>query len=90
MSFGYICKEREKFFFFFFFFLPLFFIPLPIYQKVWFDSRFFFSFLFDTTVTAVAIVYIHTPMTISNIMRLCIETCLTYMKLQDDWTRETM
>jgi hypothetical protein len=95
-------KEREKIFLFSFFLSssPFFSIPSSIYQKVWFDSRFFFSssssfspfssFELDTSVTAVAIVYIHTLMTISGIMRFCVEACLTYKKLQDDWTRGTM
>jgi hypothetical protein len=98
MSFGYICEEREKLFLFLSSSSPFFSIPSSIYQKVWFDSRFFFfssfspfsSFELDTSVTAVAIVYIHTLMTISGIMRLCVEACLTYKKLQDDWMRGTM
>lgn len=85
--------ERQRFFSFF----PFFSIPSSIYQKVWFDSRFFFFFFFpfssfelDTSVTTVAIVDVHTLMTISDIVRLCVEACLTYKKLQVDWMRGTM
>ena len=96
--FGYISEDSEEIFFLrlFFFFLPLFLIATPIYQTVCFYTRFFLllllfsSFGLDTAVTAVAIVDVYTLMTISGIMHFCVEACLTYMKLQRDWTIETM
>ena len=97
--FGYISEDSEEIFFLrlFFFFLPLFLIATPIYQTVCFYTRFFLlllllfsSFGLDTAVTAVAIVDVYALMTISGIMHFCVEACLTYMKLQRDWTIETM
>jgi hypothetical protein len=90
--FGYISEDSEEIFFLPFFFLPSFLIATPIYQTVCFYTRFFLfsSFGLDAAVTAVAIVDVYTLMTISGIMHLCVEACLTYMKLQRDWTIETM